>query len=88
MPDLSTCRDVGSCRPLALMGTAFATSAPGYTMHPIDTFMAEANSQPEGGIQSQTGGFTARGVVWSSEDAQGPQHRLQTAHRGVQYVKG
>eukprot|EP00976_Prorocentrum_cordatum_P068180 1179029-Prorocentrum_minimum.AAC.5 len=28
------------------------------------------------------------GVVWSSEDAQAPQHRLQTANHGVQYVKG
>eukprot|EP00959_Pyramimonas_sp_CCMP1952_P169240 3535699-Pyramimonas_sp.AAC.1 len=26
--------------------------------------------------------------VRSSEDPRGPQRRLQTAHRGVQYVKG
>eukprot|EP00976_Prorocentrum_cordatum_P061768 1176438-Prorocentrum_minimum.AAC.3 len=28
------------------------------------------------------------GVVWSSEDAHGPQHRLQTTNQVVQYVKG
>eukprot|EP00959_Pyramimonas_sp_CCMP1952_P448843 9398566-Pyramimonas_sp.AAC.1 len=28
------------------------------------------------------------GVVWSSEDTQGPQHRLQTSNQVVQYVKG
>eukprot|EP00976_Prorocentrum_cordatum_P109582 1195044-Prorocentrum_minimum.AAC.2 len=33
---------------------------------------------------------TPGGVVWSGEDAHGPQHRQQTANRGVQYrgVKG
>eukprot|EP00959_Pyramimonas_sp_CCMP1952_P446940 9358239-Pyramimonas_sp.AAC.1 len=29
----------------------------------------------------------ARGVVWSSEDAQGPQHQLPTARQVEQYVK-
>eukprot|EP00959_Pyramimonas_sp_CCMP1952_P259962 5435085-Pyramimonas_sp.AAC.2 len=30
-----------------------------------------------------------KSVVWSSEDAQGPQHRLQTAaNQGVQYTQG
>eukprot|EP00959_Pyramimonas_sp_CCMP1952_P291049 6088211-Pyramimonas_sp.AAC.1 len=33
------------------------------------------------------GGFTSPGVGWSSEDAQGPRHRLQTANHGVQYIK-
>eukprot|EP00976_Prorocentrum_cordatum_P039724 807167-Prorocentrum_minimum.AAC.1 len=28
------------------------------------------------------------GVVWSSEDAHKPQHRLQAASRVIQYVKG
>eukprot|EP00959_Pyramimonas_sp_CCMP1952_P121959 2549477-Pyramimonas_sp.AAC.1 len=28
------------------------------------------------------------GVVWSSKDVEGPQHRLQTANQGVQYIKG
>eukprot|EP00976_Prorocentrum_cordatum_P008789 175233-Prorocentrum_minimum.AAC.2 len=27
------------------------------------------------------------GVLWSGEDARGPQHRLQIANQGVQYVK-
>eukprot|EP00976_Prorocentrum_cordatum_P056148 1132651-Prorocentrum_minimum.AAC.1 len=34
------------------------------------------------------GVVTCEGVVWSSEDTQGPEHRLQTANQGVQYVKG
>eukprot|EP00976_Prorocentrum_cordatum_P088541 1187350-Prorocentrum_minimum.AAC.1 len=42
-----------------------------------------------GGLMLGRGGFTLGGVVWSSEDAEsGPQHRLQTANQGVQYVKG
>eukprot|EP00959_Pyramimonas_sp_CCMP1952_P270471 5654295-Pyramimonas_sp.AAC.1 len=28
------------------------------------------------------------GDVWSSEDAQGPQHRLQTPNQVAQYIKG
>eukprot|EP00976_Prorocentrum_cordatum_P072567 1180764-Prorocentrum_minimum.AAC.4 len=31
---------------------------------------------------------TPGGIAWSSEDAQGPQHRLQTANQGVHYIKG
>eukprot|EP00976_Prorocentrum_cordatum_P024853 505717-Prorocentrum_minimum.AAC.3 len=39
-----------------------------------------------GGRASTVG--RGQGVVWSSEDARGPQHRLQTTNQRVQYVKG
>eukprot|EP00976_Prorocentrum_cordatum_P027799 564334-Prorocentrum_minimum.AAC.1 len=32
--------------------------------------------------------WTTEGVGWSSDDAHGPQHRLQTGNRVEQHVKG
>eukprot|EP00976_Prorocentrum_cordatum_P070543 1179967-Prorocentrum_minimum.AAC.7 len=63
----------------------------------MDSGPQGADSGPQGvdsgpqGVDSgpQRVDLGPQGVVWSSEDAEsGPQHRLQTANKGVQCVEG
>eukprot|EP00959_Pyramimonas_sp_CCMP1952_P352004 7375207-Pyramimonas_sp.AAC.1 len=49
----------------------------------ICEFAGAAGEFSGAGVNSQ-----AQGAVWSSEDAQEPQHRPQTANQVVQYAKG
>eukprot|EP00959_Pyramimonas_sp_CCMP1952_P362648 7594604-Pyramimonas_sp.AAC.2 len=64
-----------------MRGTNVQNASYRHCEHPgLPGFSEGVNSCSEG-VNS-----CSEGVVWSNEDAQGPQHRLQTAHQGVHYV--
>eukprot|EP00976_Prorocentrum_cordatum_P105010 1194120-Prorocentrum_minimum.AAC.4 len=70
-------------------GGGFKVGGGGFKEEVDSRLEEEVDSKLEGGDKRLEGvDSRLEGVFWSSEDAQGPQHQLQTANRGVQYVKG
>eukprot|EP00959_Pyramimonas_sp_CCMP1952_P229725 4802926-Pyramimonas_sp.AAC.1 len=86
----------------AQRGQGYSVDAKGYSVDAkgyIVDLVLHTNQQRQRVQQhhgaAEGGGFTLRavdssleGVVWSSEATQGPQHRLQTANQGEQYIQG